>query len=69
MFRDIHLPSHIRTFYRKCDNFYAIAIPILIKPVAIVRVLVVGHTSPSKTPPTIPLHMPQIPYSGLFLRI
>ena len=57
MFCVIHLSSHIRTFYKKCDNFYAIAIPILIKLVAIVCVLVVGHTSPTQTPPTIPLHM------------
>ena len=42
----------------KCDKFYAMVIPILIKPVAIVCVLVVGHTSPTQTPPTIPLHMP-----------
>ena len=38
MFRVIHLSPHIRTFYRKCDNFYAMVIPILIKPVAIVCV-------------------------------
>ena len=24
MSRVIHLSSHIRTFYKKCDNFYAI---------------------------------------------
>ena len=41
----------------KCDNFYAFVIPILIKPVAIMRVLVVGHTSPMQTPPPIPLYM------------
>ena len=29
----------------------------LIKPAAIVRVLVVGHTLPAQNPPTIPLHM------------
>ena len=58
MFLVIHLSSHIRTFYRKCDKFYAMVIPILIKPVAIVCELVVGHTSPTQTPPTIPLHMP-----------
>ena len=57
MFRVIHLSSHIRTFYRKCDKFYAFVIPILIKPVAIVRVLVVGHTSPTQTPTSILLYM------------
>ena len=57
MFRVIHLSSHIRTFYRKCEIFSAIVIPILIKPDAIVHVFVVGHTSPTQTPPTIPLHM------------
>ena len=35
----------------------AIFIPIFIKPDAIVRALVVGHTSPKQTPPIIPLHM------------
>ena len=38
MFRVIHLSSRIRTFHKKCDNVYAIAIPILIKLVAVVCV-------------------------------
>ena len=50
-------PQCLRTVYRKCDYSYAVVIPILIKPVAIVRVLVVGHISPTQTTPTIPLHM------------